>query len=388
MRIVHTSDWHAGRIWKGRDRLDELQAILDELAGCIEHDKVDVLLVSGDVFDSGAPAAAAERAVFRFFRRVGATKAKTVVIGGNHDSAARLEAWGTLTELVDVYAVARPRAADRGGVIRFDTRSGEHAIIAAIPWAPVREIVTALELAVDETAARQRYADWMKLIVDNLRGSFRGDAVNLLMAHTHLDGAQFGTSERRVHLGEDWAATAQVLPSDAHYVALGHIHKPQRIEAAPSPTCYAGSPLQLDFGEAGEEKSFVVIDAHPGRPAQIQRIPYRGGVPLRRIRATLVELERDAPALRDAGWLSVTVPLTAPDPDLNGKVRRLLENALVVDTELPQQDGQRPEVDRASLSPSELFRVYFRKKHSGAEPADNLIGVFNELRRQAEGSNE
>ncbi len=228
----------------------------------------------------------------------------------------------------------------------------------------------------------------MKRIVDNLRGSFRGDAVNLLMAHTLLDGAQFGTSERRVHLGEDWAATAQVLPSDAHYVALGHIHKPQRIEAAPSPTCYAGSPLQLDFGEAGEEKSFVLIDARPGRPAQIQRIPYRSGVPLRRIRATLAELERDVPVLRNAGWLSVTVPLTAPDPDVNGKVRRLLGNALVVDAELPQEDEQRPEVDRASLSPAELFRAYFRKAHGGAEPADSLLEVFMELRRQAEGSDE
>ncbi len=178
MRIVHTSDWHAGRIWKGRDRLDELQAILDEIASFIEHDNVDVLLVSGDVFDSGAPAAAAERTVFRFFRRVGAAGAKTVVIAGNHDSAARLEAWGTLTELVEVYAVARPRSADGGGLVKFDTRSGGRAIVAAIPWAPVRDIVTALELASDETVARQRYADWMKLIVDNLRAGFRGDAVN------------------------------------------------------------------------------------------------------------------------------------------------------------------------------------------------------------------
>jgi DNA repair protein SbcD/Mre11 len=208
------------------------------------------------------------------------------------------------------------------------------------------------------------------------------------MAHTHLDGAQFGMSERRVHLGDDWAATPQALPSDAHYVALGHIHKPQRIEAAPSPTCYAGSPLQLDFGEAGEEKSFVLIDAHPGRPVEIQRIPYRKVVPLRRIRATLVELERDTPALRDAGWLSVTVPLTAPDPDLNGKVRRLLANALVVDADLPQQEEQRPEIDRASLSPAELFRAYFSEEHGGAEPPGNLVKAFNELRRQAEGGDE
>ena len=388
MRIVHTSDWHAGRIWKGKDRLNELQSVLDEIAEFIDHERVDLLLVSGDIFDSGAPAAAAERAVFRFFRRVGATGAKTVAIAGNHDSAARLEAWGTLTELVDVYAVARPRPADKGGVIRLDTRSGEPAVVAAIPWAPVRDIVSALELAVDETLARQKYAEWMKLIVDNLRAGFRSDAVNLLMAHTHLDGARFGTSERKVHLGEDWAATAQILPSDAHYVALGHIHKPQRIEAAPSPTYYAGSPLQLDFGEAGEEKSFVVIDAHRGRPAEINRIPYRSGVPLRQIRATLAELERDATALCDAGWLSVTVPITVPDPDLGGKVRRLLPNTLIVDADLPQAEERPPEIDRSSLSPPDLFRAYFRREHNGAEPPDKLVELFAELRQQAEEGEE
>ena len=163
--------------WKGKDRLNELQSVLDEIAEFIDHERVDLLLVSGDIFDSGAPAAAAERAVFRFFRKVGATGAKTVAIAGNHDSAARLEAWGTPSQkLVDVYAVARPRPADKGGVIRLDTRPGEPAVVAAIPRAPVRDIVSALELAVDETLARQKYAEWMKLIVDNLRAGFRSDA--------------------------------------------------------------------------------------------------------------------------------------------------------------------------------------------------------------------
>jgi DNA repair protein SbcD/Mre11 len=388
MRILHTSDWHAGRIWKGRDRLNELQTILEQVVSFIDHEHIDVLLVSGDVFDNGAPTAMAERAVFRFFRRVGGGGVKTVVIAGNHDSAARLEAWGTLTELVDVYVVARPRPADRGGVVRFDTRCGEHAIIAAIPWAPIHDIVSALELAADETAARQRYADWMKLMVDNLRVGFRSDAINLLIAHTHLDGARFGTSERRVHLGEDWAASAHALPSEAHYVGLGHIHRPQRIESAPSPTCYAGSLLQLDFGEAGEEKSFVVIEAQPGRPATIHRVPYCGGVPLRRIRATLAELERDAAALRNAGWLSVTVPISAPDPDLSGKVRRLLPNVLVVGSELPEEDERLPDIDRALLTPVDLFRAYYRKEHNGAEPAENLVEAFLDLRRQAEGGDE
>lgn len=118
MLIVHSSDWHAGRLWKGIDRLDELEAVLDNLGDFIERERVDLLLMSEDVFDSRCPSAAAERAVFGFFRRVGKAGTKTAVIAGNHDDPLRLEAWGTLTELVDVNdgrapAFGRPRRRHR-----------------------------------------------------------------------------------------------------------------------------------------------------------------------------------------------------------------------------------------------------------------------------------
>src|SRR6516165_560623 len=146
MLIVHSSDWHAGRLWKAIDRLPELEAILQNLADFIEGERVDLLLMSGDVFDSRGPSAAAERAVFQFFRRVGKAGTKTAVIAGNHDDPLRLEAWGALAELVDVATVARPRPADRGGVIEFLTRSGERAIIAAVPFAKSSDLVSATEM--------------------------------------------------------------------------------------------------------------------------------------------------------------------------------------------------------------------------------------------------
>jgi exonuclease SbcD len=194
----------------------------------------------------------------------------------------------------------------------------------------------------------------MRLIVELLSTRFRQDSVNLLIAHTHLEGAILAGSERV--LGDEWAATPQALPSIAHYIALGHIYQPQQIVAAASPTYYAGSPLQLDFGEAGEEKSFVVIRAEPGRPARIERVPYRGGLPLREVRKTLEDLDREAEALRASGWLRVTVPLEVPDIELNSKVRRLLGSAAVsVDYELPARAEPPAEVDRRGLHPPELF---------------------------------
>jgi hypothetical protein len=89
MRIVHTSDWHAGRVWKGRDRLPELQNILEHLADFVERERIDLLLMTGDVYESAAPSPEAERAVTTFFKRIGIAGVPAVVIAGNHDSAQR-----------------------------------------------------------------------------------------------------------------------------------------------------------------------------------------------------------------------------------------------------------------------------------------------------------
>ena len=99
--------------------------------------------------------------------------------------------------------------------------------------------------------------------------------MNLVVAHSHIAGAKGSGSERVVTMGEEWAATAQSLPATAQYVALGHIHRPQRVMAAASHTEFAGSPLQLDFGEVGEEKSFVVIEVTPGLPPRWSACPTR-----------------------------------------------------------------------------------------------------------------
>jgi exonuclease SbcD len=358
--------------------------VLDDLAGYIEREAVDVVLVTGDVFDGGAPPAKAEAVVYRFFKRIGRCGAQSVVIAGNHDSGTRLEAWGELAELVGVHAVGRPRHPDQGGVIELVTRGGEVAVVAAIPFAAPRTLVSALQLAADDTVAMQGYADRMRQIVELCSRRFRTGAVNLLCLHTHLDGAVFTGSERRVHLGDDWAAAPQALPATAQYIALGHIHKPQAV-IAPSPAEYAGSPLQLDFGEAGEAKSFVRIDAVAGRPAQIHRVPYRGARPLTVVRGTLDELAAHREELAAAGWLRVIVQLAAPDPELSRKVHALLDHVVTVDFECPITE---PDVATGptlrDAAPVDVYRAWFEREHERV-PDEGLVSAFNQLLADAGG---
>ena len=382
MKIVHTSDWHIGRRWKGIQRFDELEAVLDHLAVFIEKQSIDLVLHSGDVFESRNPPAEAEQLVNRFLVRVGRSGAKMLVIAGNHDDPFRLDARSLLTEFVNVQIVGRPRPASRGGTRILSTRCGEKAVVAALPFASPGAWVSALDLAGEEASARSKYAQMFELAVQDLCGAFRPDAVNLLVAHTHLEGASFGESERRVHIGEDWAGSPEALPSTASYIALGHIHKPQQIDG-PVPAYYAGSLLQMDFGEAGEEKTFNVVTASPGQPATVEHVPYEGGVPLVNLRILLAELEETADKHRK-GWLRVTVPLTERDPDLNRKVRELLPNALVVRAELPEPEEQ-PDIRlETGVPPVKHYAAYYLREHQQAASLA-VLDTFQDLYDQASG---
>ena len=381
MRIVHTSDWHVGRRWKGLQRLDELETIIDNLARFIERESIDLVLHSGDVFDSRNPTGEAERVVNEFLVRVSHTGARTVVIAGNHDDPQRFDARALLAAGANVHILGRPRKSDRGGTFVIETSTGEKAVVAALPFASPGVWVSALDLAGDEAAARTRYAHMFQRAVENICGGYRNDAVNLLIAHTHLEGAVFGESERRVHLSEDWAATPQTLPPTATYIALGHIHKPQKV-AGTLPAWYAGSPLQLDFGEVGQEKTFVLVEAAPRRPARVEHVPYEGGRPLRNVEGTLAELADYAATNGGDCWLRVTVRLTQKDPDINRKVREILPQALVVRVDLPEAEVRDSDRPAAGAPAKELYAAYYRRVHE-RDPEPKIVATFQQLHEQA-----
>lgn len=378
MKILHTSDWHAGRLWKNQNRLPELQDVLEHLGDFIERERIDLLLMSGDVFDSASPPAEAERAVSTFFKRIGRAGVPSVVIAGNHDHPTRLETWGLLAEFVGVQARGLPKRRSDGGLIELTTRAGEPACIAAVPFAPVGRIVDALSLARDETLARQQYAAAIQRIFAHLAEGFRASAVNLVVAHSHVAGAIPSGSERPVTLGNDWAATAQSIPPSAQYVALGHIHRPQRVESAGPHTEYAGSPLQLDFGEAGDEKTFAVVEAVPGRPPRVERVRYAGGKELKDWAGTLAQLERDADCLKAFGYVRLRVTLDTPLPDLNRRARQLLPNVVVVEAALPEAVVNRSTAPADAVAPADQFRAFYIRQHQ-REPREETTTLFNEL---------
>jgi DNA repair protein SbcD/Mre11 len=385
MRIVHTADWHVGRITKGHARLAEMEVVLERLADFLESERIDLLLVAGDLFETWSPSADAESVVFRFFRRLGQARIPSVVVAGNHDHPTRIDAWGTLARLAEVHTVGRPQSLP-GGLVEIETASGT-ALIACLPFATARAWTHLLEAA-GETVADTSYHAVFRQAAAHLGSGFRSGCVNLVMAHTHIQGAVVGTSERPLHLAPEWAVLPADLPAAAQYVALGHVHRPQRIDGAPVETRFAGSPLQLDFGETGEDKSFVLIDAEPGRPVTTRLVPYEGGQTLADVRVTLADIERDELNLRALGWLRVTVPIDAGDPDLARKVRRRLPNALVVHAELPEVPVLVAPRPALGASVPDLYRAYLKQHRGQEEPPAALLDTFASLYDSARGEGD
>src|SRR4051794_5372946 len=366
MKIVHTSDWHVGRTLRGRSRAEEHEAVLAEVAELVVTEKADLVLVTGDVFDTAAPTAEAERIAYRGLLDLASTGATVVVLAGNHDNERRLQAVEPLLGLGRIVTRATFARPDEGGVLEFESPSGEIAVVAMLPFLSQRYVVRADELMADEAAQHaDAYAERMKRLIASLCDRFRPDAVNILAAHLFATGGVLGGGERQAHTIFDYAVPSTAFPASAHYVALGHLHRAQKI-AGPCPIRYAGSPMQLDFGETGDEKVTTVIDAAPGRPVELRSVPVTTARRLRTVAGTLADLADVAATVADDDYVKVIVRERAR-AGLADDVRALLPGAVDVVVAAPGMDGDGhrdgDREDRHGRAPTELFAAYLADQH-------------------------
>jgi len=385
MRVLHTADFHAGRITRGHDRTAELHDALTEITGLARTERVDAVLVSGDLFDAPNPPAGAERVVYEFFLRLKELGVPSVVIAGNHDSATRLSGLSGLLGWVGVQMVAElPQ--DLTQLTRtIDTRSGERLVVGAIPFLSERRLLRAADLLGQDVGAwRQKFRDGMGQLMEFVGRSYEAGAVNMMMLHTTLDGAKpSGQRSITLDLSRTYTVSGLQFPLGTQYAALGHVHKPQAVGETVN-AHYPGSVLQLDFGEAGEQKQVNLVEVTAGRPATVTPIPLASGRELRTLRVTHDTLERRLAEVRDfQGLLKVVVsaPAGTALPGLKAQVLSILPNVLAVDLDAPDQQGGNvtPFAEREGLSRLELYERYYGEK-SGALP-DALRAAFLEAQQ-------
>ena len=228
------------------------------------------------------------------------------------------------------------------------------------------------------------YADGVAGILRAMCDGFHSETVNVLATHVFVDGSRLAAvdgSERLLHIGQTYGVTGASLPTAPQYIALGHVHEPQEVLAAPVPTAYSGSLLQLDFGERGQQKVVRIIDAVPGRPVEQTSVPLTRGRPLVELRGTLDEVLTGAENAGDA-HLRVRLEVERPEPGIAERVRDALP--AVVDVQLAYEvlEDEETAEEFAHLTAGELFTRYYRAQH-GAEPAPELLALFGELLSEA-----
>lgn len=404
MRILHTADWHFGRLLEGRDRREEQAAFVDELCRIVEQHAVDLVLIAGDVYDSVNPPAWAEELFYDSLERLSAGgKRGVVVIAGNHDQPERVRAAAPLARKHGIVLLGLPKESAAiddseaeeqrvrivdGGASWFEIAipGVEHtAVVLALPYPSESRLKELISESFTQEQMQQAFSQRIADLLAELGQKFRDDTVNLVTSHLFVMGGKESDSERPIQIGGALTVTPDAFPANAHYVALGHLHRLQKLREQPL-VRYSGSPLAYSFSEAGQSKAVVIIEALPGQPVQEEIVYLQSGRPLVRWKATegIAQVEKWLEEGRDAGsWIELELHVSeAIDPAEFQRLRKLSDDFVKIQRVLVQGDLEQQEelegTKREELNPEQLFRRFYERKR-GVQPDQRIVQLFNKL---------
>src|SRR5437660_7606137 len=325
---MHTADWHVGKKLGRIDRRAEFEQVLDELVAIARDQRVDLVVVAGDLLDRAIAPYDAISLVLDALRRLADAAGHVVAIVGNHDSAVLFELLAPLLRDMGILLVPRIRRPGAGGVVTVASRDGaEAASVAAFPFLHEAEVVDFMAESEDWFNGYDRRSQG---IVRTLCERLDPTTVRILTGHFFVAGAELGGGERRIQVGPQYAATAHAIPPSIHYAALGHVHRPQEIARAAVRARYAGSLLQLDFSERTHRKEVVLVEASAHKPPKVWSQQLASGKRLLRVEDTMDQLRARAGAgeFTDA-YLDIRVTTAGPVFGIADEVRSFLPDAVL-----------------------------------------------------------
>ncbi|WP_367143260.1 exonuclease subunit SbcD [Pantoea stewartii] len=368
MRIIHTADWHLGQFFYNKSRAAEHQAFLDWLLARIEEHQVDALIVAGDLFDTGTPPSYAREMFNRFVVALQPSGCQLVVLAGNHDSVATLNESRELLACLNTRVITTPQDGD--DVLVLTTRQGEPgALLCAIPYLRPRDIMRSQA----GQSGRDKQRSLLEAITAHYQRSFAAaQALNLalpIVATGHLTalGVSKSDSVRDIYIGTLDAFPASAFPP-ADYIALGHIHRAQRV-ADSDHIRYSGSPIPLSFDELGSEKSVFLLDFSPsGLTVTPLTIPLFQ--PMQVLKGSLAQITRQlsqfsAPDGTKPVWLDIEVTTQEYLSDLQRQVEALTASlpvdVLLLRRSREQRQHSLAQLDKETLSELNVEEVFARR---------------------------
>lgn len=388
--VLHTSDSHLDLQTYGRSRAPDHERVLAEIVAIAREVRPDLVVHTGDLFDTVRPSTDAMHRAVAWLQELAALSAAGVIVTcGNHESPSLFRLFARiLGPEARVRFVDRARLPEDGGIIDLPGPRGQRIRVAPLPFVHANRVLDEAVFT-DASTWTGTYADRIRRVEQILgqglaHGYQPATDVLLFAAHLHVAGAHFGnTGERPLHLSEIYGTTLETLPA-VNYAAFGHIHTPQQLPGSTVSGAYAGSPIQTDFGEEGQEKSVVIVEAEPQTPTRIHRRSLTGGRRLLRLSGTIEEIRRLAPAVGDALCL-VTVRTETHVADLAAQVRELLPAATLLQVGEECGDLQLRALTREDTAGDaepgfvELFHDYLVQRGTKAGSADRVLKHFETL---------
>ena len=267
MKILHTADWHIGKVLHKQSLQDEMDLFLDWLLELLGSEEIDLLLVSGDIFDVANPAVKDRKIYYNFLSKLIGSKTQVIITGGNHDSIALLDAPQEILEHINISVVGGAKENIEKEIIEVKGQDGiAELIVAAVPFLRDKD----LRSSVGNSDGKDRSAVLKEGIANHYRKVGEVCSVKykelpaLAMGHLYAKGVSTSDSERDIHIGNAAAVESDIFPPVFGYVALGHIHRPQIIGGSEM-IRYSGSPIALSFSEKTDTKCVLIIELENGK---------------------------------------------------------------------------------------------------------------------------
>ncbi|MBA0211745.1 exonuclease subunit SbcD [Pectobacterium brasiliense] len=379
MRIIHTADWHLGQYFYTKSRAAEHQAFLNWLIVQVEHHQVDAIIVAGDIFDNGSPPSYAREMYYSFVVALQRTGCQLIVLGGNHDSVAMLNESRELLACLNTRVIACASDDPAQQVLVLENRQQQPgALLCAIPFLRQRDVLTSQagqsgdekQLALQE-AITAHYQQCYQLACQK-RNELGLPLPIIATGHLTTIGATASESVRDIYIGTLDAFPAQAFPP-ADYIALGHIHRPQRVTQSEH-IRYSGSPIPLSFDELNSEKSVCLVsfapDASPQTPPQIDILSIPMTQPMRLIKGSLSDIEQLLATFKNYQgdkpvWLDIEINTQDYLSDMQKRIQTMTENLPVEVLLLRRTREQRLQAitrqDKETLNELSVHDVFERR---------------------------
>ncbi len=335
MKILHTADWHIGKVLHKHSLKEELEAFFDFLIETIKSESINVLLVSGDIFDLANPSSKDREIYYNLLSKLSQLGIRTIITGGNHDSINLLNAPKEILNHLLITVVGGAKENPEEELIEIKNDKGEtELIIAAVPFLRDKDLRT--------INSDKKYKDRTEAVREGIKSHYMRlaaicnekykDIPAIAMGHLYAKGALTSDSEREIQVGNAAAVESSIFSDTFNYVALGHIHRPQVI-GKKEYIRYSGSPIALSFSEKEDNKSFVIVEVK----SKGELLPTVITIPkqreLKKIKGSLEEVKSKLEKYKPAYRLPSFVELEVYELDYSSLMISMLEDVIALHNE-------------------------------------------------------